>query len=82
MLLRRGLVHIRVLFFQLVMDLKSVGLVSDNQQVKGKELEEFSRKISLLTEKELSVSLSVSQSEVFKVLNQSVPCVGCRRRLV
>lgn len=62
------------------MDLKSVGLVSDNQQIKGKELEDFSRKMSLLTEDELGSSLEVSRSEILKVLNQAVPCVGCRRR--
>ncbi|KAI4460999.1 gametogenetin-binding protein 2 [Holotrichia oblita] len=63
----------------MVMDLKSVGLVSDNQQIKGKELEDFSRKMSLLTEDELGSSLEVSRSEILKVLNQAVPCVGCRR---
>lgn len=63
----------------MVMDLKSVGLVSDNQQIKGKELEDFVRKMSLLNEEELSHSLEVSRSEILKVLNQAVPCVGCRR---
>ncbi|XP_022901319.1 gametogenetin-binding protein 2-like [Onthophagus taurus] len=63
----------------MVMDLKSVGLVSDNQQVKGKELEDFVRKMSLLNEEELSHSLEVTRSEILKVLNQAVPCVGCRR---
>lgn len=64
----------------MVMDLKSVALVSDNQHVKGKELEEFVRKMNLLTESELSNALEVTRSEIFHVLNQAVPCVGCRRR--
>lgn len=61
------------------MDLKSMGLVCDNQQVRGKELEEFTRKMSVLTPEELSDALQVTQSDLQHVLNQAVPCVGCRR---
>lgn len=64
----------------MIMDLKSIGLISDNQPVKGKELEEFSRKMNILTEEELSRALEVSRSEILDVLNQNVTCVGCRRR--
>lgn len=64
------------------MDLKSVALISDNQPVKGKELEDFTKKMSQLTESELSDALEVNKSEILHVLNQGVPCVGCRRRYV
>lgn len=63
----------------MVMDLKSFGLIADTQQVKGKELDEISRKIVLLTPAELKMALQVSRLEILHVLNQSVPCVGCRR---
>lgn len=57
-----------------------MGLVCDNQHVKGKELEEFVRKMSILTEYELRLALQVTRSDMLHVLNQAVPCVGCRRR--
>ena len=64
----------------MVMDLKSMGLVCDNQQVRGKELEDFTRKMSVLTQADLSVALQVNRNDMLHVLNQAVPCVGCRRR--
>lgn len=69
-----------LIFLQLVMDLKSMGLVCDNQQVRGKELEEFTRKMSVLSAQDLSQVLQVTRGDLVHVLNQAVPCVGCRRR--
>lgn len=63
----------------MVMDMKSMGLVCDNRHIKGKEVEEFIRKMSILTEIQLSVALQVTRSDMLHVLNQAVPCVGCRR---
>ncbi|GLV41944.1 uncharacterized protein CBL_00406 [Carabus blaptoides fortunei] len=63
----------------MVMDLNSMGLICDNKPIKGKELEEFTRKVDLLTPTELSSALQVTKNDMVRVLNQAVPCVGCRR---
>lgn len=63
----------------MLMDLNSKGLVFDHPLVKGKELEEFTRKYSILSDEELKKSLEVDRTEFMSVLSQSVPCVGCRR---
>lgn len=63
----------------MLMDLNSKGLVFDHPNVKGKELEEFTRKYSILSTDELKQSLEVSRTDFISVLSQSVPCVGCRR---
>uniref|UniRef100_U5EZT6 Gametogenetin-binding protein 2-like n=1 Tax=Corethrella appendiculata TaxID=1370023 RepID=U5EZT6_9DIPT len=63
----------------MLMDLNSKGLVFDHPAVKGRELEEFTKKYKLLTTHELKQSLQVSSSEFTSVLSQNVPCVGCRR---
>lgn len=57
-----------------------MGLIFDNKPIKGKELEEFTRKVDLLTPAELSAALQVTKNDMVRVLNQAVPCVGCRRR--
>ncbi|GBP80894.1 Gametogenetin-binding protein 2-like [Eumeta japonica] len=64
----------------MVMDLNTMGLICDNPQVKGREYEEFLRKYRILSTDELKAALRVDASEIFSVLNQSIPCVGCRRR--
>ncbi|XP_049867455.1 gametogenetin-binding protein 2-like [Pectinophora gossypiella] len=63
----------------MIMDLNTMGLICDNQQVKGREYEEFMRKYRILTTDELKAALRVDASDIFNVLNQSIPCVGCRR---
>ncbi|CAK1545204.1 unnamed protein product [Leptosia nina] len=63
----------------MVMDLNSMGLICDNPQVKGREYEEFMRKYRILTTDELKSALRVDATDIFNVLNQSIPCVGCRR---
>ncbi|XP_013195538.1 gametogenetin-binding protein 2-like [Amyelois transitella] len=63
----------------MIMDLNTMGLICDNSQVKGREYEEFMRKYRILTTDELKSALRVDASDIFNVLNQSIPCVGCRR---
>ncbi|CAH1104268.1 unnamed protein product [Psylliodes chrysocephalus] len=63
----------------LVMDVKSSGIICDNQVLRGKELEEFALKWSVLPPCELRKALQITKSELMHVLNQNVPCVGCRR---
>ncbi|KAH8359698.1 hypothetical protein KR093_008396 [Drosophila rubida] len=65
----------------MLMDLNSKGLVIDSPQIRGRELEEFSRKFNLLTETERKQSLEIDSSSFISVLNQCVQCVGCRRRV-
>ncbi|ALC47528.1 CG2182 [Drosophila busckii] len=65
----------------MLMDLNSKGLVIDSPQIRGRELEEFSRKFNLLTETERQQSLEIDSSAFISVLNQCVQCVGCRRRV-
>lgn len=64
----------------MIMDLKSSGLFCDNKPVKGKELEEMTRKVKLLTEEELKAALTVPIITIFRILDDVIPCVGCRRR--
>uniref|UniRef100_A0A6P7GCG2 Gametogenetin-binding protein 2-like n=1 Tax=Diabrotica virgifera virgifera TaxID=50390 RepID=A0A6P7GCG2_DIAVI len=63
----------------LVMDIKGSGIICDNQVLRGKELEEFACKWSVLPPCELRNALQITKSELMHVLNQNVPCVGCRR---
>ncbi|XP_039746883.1 gametogenetin-binding protein 2-like [Pararge aegeria] len=63
----------------MIMDLNTMGLICDNPQVKGREYEEFMRKYRILTTDELKSALRVDATDIFNVLNQSIPCVGCRR---
>lgn len=63
----------------MILDLNPIGLVCDNRQVKGREYEEFLRKFRVLSSEEVQAAFKVDASDVFSVLNQSVPCVGCRR---
>ncbi|XP_044754730.1 gametogenetin-binding protein 2-like [Coccinella septempunctata] len=63
----------------LVMDLNGSGIVCDNPLIKGKDLEDFIKKWTKLTEQELRSSIQISKNQLLTVLNQNVPCVGCRR---
>lgn len=62
------------------MDVKSLGIICDNQQLRGKEMEEFADKWRCLSSKQLQKALQITKNELMHVLNQNVPCVGCRRR--
>ncbi|CAG9860789.1 unnamed protein product [Phyllotreta striolata] len=63
----------------LIMDVKNSGIICDNQVLRGKDLEEFALKWSVLPPCELRNALQITKSELMHVLNQNVPCVGCRR---
>jgi hypothetical protein len=66
----------------MVMDLKGMGLVCDNPMVRGKELDDFLRKFNVLTSLEMKSAFEVTCKDLIGILSQTVPCVGCRRRLV
>ncbi|XP_018568036.1 gametogenetin-binding protein 2-like isoform X3 [Anoplophora glabripennis] len=63
----------------LVMDVRSSGIICDNQLLRGKDLEDFACKWLVLSPQELQNALQITKSELMHVLNQNVPCVGCRR---
>nr|CAD7391999.1 unnamed protein product [Timema cristinae] len=63
----------------MVMDLNYMGFICDNPTVRGKELEEFTRKYNVMTQSELKKAFSVGYHDLMQVLSQTVPCVGCRR---
>ncbi|XP_049823669.1 gametogenetin-binding protein 2-like isoform X2 [Aethina tumida] len=63
----------------LVMDVQGSGIISDNKILRGRELEEFERKWRVLSMTELDNALHINKDELMHVLNQNVPCVGCRR---
>ncbi|KAH8288442.1 hypothetical protein KR054_002720 [Drosophila jambulina] len=65
----------------MLMDLNSKGLVIDSPMIRGRDLEEFSRKFKLLTEAERRQSLEIDCASFMAILNQCVQCVGCRRRV-
>ena len=48
--------------------------------LKGAEMDAFVDKCRLLSASELIESMKVSSKEVFELISQNVPCVGCRRR--
>ncbi|XP_051174499.1 gametogenetin-binding protein 2-like [Leptopilina boulardi] len=63
----------------LIMDVNGLGAICDSPLVRGKELEDFSRKLKTLTKEELKGSLEVTCKDFLSILGQTIPCVGCRR---
>ena len=48
--------------------------------IKQRELERFVQKYHALSSDEVAVALMVTNKEIFSLLAQLVPCVGCRKR--
>ena len=48
--------------------------------MKQKELERFVQKFGALSSDEIAIAMMVTNREIFNMLAQMVPCVGCRRR--
>jgi hypothetical protein len=59
-----------------------MGLVCDSPMIRGKELDDFLRKFNVLTSSEMKSAFEVTCKDLLGILSQTVPCVGCRRRLV
>ena len=64
----------------MVMDVNGLGAISDNPLVRGKQVDDFSKKFDILTKEEARFSFRVSCKDLLSILGQTVPCVGCRRR--
>ncbi|XP_029660838.1 gametogenetin-binding protein 2-like isoform X2 [Formica exsecta] len=61
------------------MDISNLGAVSDSPLVRGKQLDEFTRKLDMLTKEEIKASFEVTCKDILAILGQAEPCVGCRR---
>jgi len=48
--------------------------------IKQQELERFVQKYRTLSSDEVAIALMVTNKEIFGLLGQMVPCVGCRKR--
>lgn len=63
----------------MVMKLPELNLNRLPSCLKSSEMELFLNKWKLLTATELNQSMRVTNTEVFQLIGQNVPCVGCRR---
>lgn len=63
----------------MIMDISNLGAVSDSPLVRGKQLDEFTRKLDMLTKEEIKASFNVSCKDMLGILGQTEPCIGCRR---
>ncbi|KAL0271882.1 UNVERIFIED_CONTAM: hypothetical protein PYX00_005051 [Menopon gallinae] len=63
----------------MVMDLNNLDLVKENMSMKNKDLEDFLHKYNFLSAWELRNALQITIKDVINILNESIPCVGCRR---
>lgn len=70
-----------LLYLQFVMDMDPEYLTGEDVGGPTKtEMDQFLKKFKMLTKAELETALRVSPEDFVSVLNQMVPCVGCRRR--
>lgn len=64
----------------MVMDISDLRAICDNPLVRGKQLDEFMRKLDMLTKEEIKASFKVTCKDMLAILGEAVPCIGCRRR--
>ncbi|XP_014223104.1 gametogenetin-binding protein 2-like isoform X1 [Trichogramma pretiosum] len=65
--------------YAMVMDISGLTIPEEKLVSTGKQIEEFKKKFSLLSENEQSKTFEAALKDVLSVLDQSVPCIGCRR---
>ncbi|XP_035741747.1 gametogenetin-binding protein 2-like [Vespa mandarinia] len=63
----------------MIMDVNGLGAICASPLVRGKQLDEFTRKLDMLTKEEIKASFEVTCKDMLTILGQAVPCVGCRR---
>ncbi|XP_076303596.1 gametogenetin-binding protein 2-like [Lasioglossum baleicum] len=63
----------------MIMDINGLGAICDNPLVRGKQLDEFTKKLDMLTKEEIKASFKVTCKDMLAILGQAVPCIGCRR---
>lgn len=64
----------------MILDINGLGMICDNPLIRGKQLDEFTKKFNTFTREEAKASFEVTCKDVLAILGQTVPCVGCRRR--
>jgi coenzyme F420-reducing hydrogenase gamma subunit len=64
----------------MIMDITGLKALRESPLVQGKQLDEFSKKLNLLNIEEKRASFEVACKDMLIVLDQTVPCIGCRRR--
>lgn len=64
----------------MIMDISNLRAVSDSPLVRGKQLDEFTRKLDMLTKEEIKASFEITCKDMLIILSQTEPCIGCRRR--
>ncbi|XP_068600160.1 gametogenetin-binding protein 2 [Brachionichthys hirsutus] len=63
----------------MVMEFSDVALEVDSHNINMSHWKQFSQYHSKLKQKDLNIALMVTSREVYSMLAQLVPCVGCRR---
>ncbi|KAI5720647.1 hypothetical protein M8J77_009955 [Diaphorina citri] len=63
----------------MVLDLSGLNLVCDNASVRGRQLEEFMKKYTVLDLEEVTQAFQVTYKHCLDILNQTIPCIGCRK---
>ncbi|GAB1866733.1 Gametogenetin-binding protein 2-like [Camponotus japonicus] len=63
----------------MIMDISNLKAVSDSPLVRGKQLDEFTRKLDMLTKEEIKASFEITCKDMLTILGQTEPCIGCRR---
>ncbi|XP_044017147.1 gametogenetin-binding protein 2-like [Aphidius gifuensis] len=63
----------------MIMDINELEYVCESSIINCIQFDEFSKKLNILTKKELKASFEVSEKDMLEILRQTVPCVGCRR---
>ena len=64
----------------MVIQFEDTCLGCTKEAMKQKELEYFVQKFHMLSNDDIAVALMVTSREMYSLLSQMVPCVGCRRR--
>ncbi|XP_014615270.1 PREDICTED: gametogenetin-binding protein 2-like [Polistes canadensis] len=63
----------------MIMDVNGLGAICVSPLVRGKQLDEFTRKLDMLTKEEIKESFVITFKDILSILGHAVPCVGCRR---
>ncbi|KAJ8686486.1 hypothetical protein QAD02_022280 [Eretmocerus hayati] len=63
----------------MVMDITGLKALRESPLVKGKQVDEFAKKLNLLSMEEKRASFEVACKDMLSTLDSNVPCIGCRR---
>uniref|UniRef100_A0A8D8PUF6 Gametogenetin-binding protein 2 n=1 Tax=Cacopsylla melanoneura TaxID=428564 RepID=A0A8D8PUF6_9HEMI len=64
----------------MVLDLSGLNLICDNAtSVRGRQLDEFMKKFTVLSRDELTQAFQVTYRHCSDILDQTIPCIGCRK---